>query len=66
MSCGVGHRHSLDLGLLWRRKAAAALTRPLAWEIPYATSAALRKDKKKREKKKETNTPNQDINNVGP
>ena len=54
MSCGVGHRHGLDLVLpwLWCRLAAAALIRPLAWEPPYAAGAALKRQKTK-EKKKE-------------
>ena len=44
MSCGVGHRHSWDLALLWlwRRLAVAALIRPLAWEPPHAVGAALK------------------------
>ena len=49
--CGVGHRHGLDLALLWlwHRKAATAPTQPLAWESPHAKGAALeRKDKKKK------------------
>ena len=29
---------------LWRRLAAIALIRPLAWEPPYATGVALKKD----------------------
>ena len=34
---------------LWCRLAAVAPTRPLAWEPPYATGAALKtKDKKKK------------------
>ena len=44
-----------DLALLWLwcRPAAVAPVRPLAWELPYARGAALkRKKKKKREKKK--------------
>ena len=47
MSCGVGHKHSLDPALLWLwcRLAAVALIRPIAWEPPYAASAALEKDK---------------------
>ena len=42
MSCGVGHRHGLDSVLLWlwRRLAATAPIRPLAWESPYAAGAA--------------------------
>ena len=42
---GVGHRHGLDLDLallwLWNRLAPAA---PLAWELQYATPAALKKN----------------------
>ena len=38
---------------LWRRLAAVALIRPLAWEPPYAVGAALKKKKdKKIEKQK--------------
>ena len=54
----LGRRHGLDLLLLWlwRRLAAAALIRPLAWEPPYAAGAALEKDEKtKKEKRKEKN-----------
>ena len=49
MSCGVGGRHSLDLGLLWlwHRPAATALIRPLAWETPYAVGVALKRQKTK-------------------
>ena len=58
MSCGVGHRHSSDLVLLWlwRRLAATAPTRPLAWEPPYAIccgSGPRRGKKTKRKKKRE-------------
>ena len=56
MSCGVGCRYGLDLVLLWLwyRAAAAVLIQPLAWELPYAAGAALKKDqKKKKEKKRE-------------
>ena len=42
-SCGVGHRHSSDPALLWCRPAAAALTRPLALELPYAAGVALKR-----------------------
>ena len=47
MSCGVGHRCGLDLALLWlwHRPAAAALTKPLAWEPPYAVGEALKSQK---------------------
>ena len=45
MSCGgIGLRHGLDLALLWLwcRLAATAPIRPLAWEPPYDTCAALK------------------------
>ena len=50
-SCSVGHRCGLDpaLLLLWRRPAATALIRPLAWEPPCAVGAVL--EKAKRQKK---------------
>ena len=40
MSCGVGRRHSSDLGLLW--PAAMSLIRPVAWALPYAEGTALK------------------------
>ena len=48
VSCGVGWRCGLDLVLLWLqcRLAAVAPILPLAWEPPYALSAALKKKKK--------------------
>ena len=54
MSGGVGCRHSLDLMLLWlwQRLVATAPFRPLAWESPYVTGAALEKTKKKKRKRK--------------
>ena len=58
MSCGVGHRHSSDQGSdpellwLWHRPVATAPIRPLAWEPPYATGAALEKAKRQKKKKK--------------
>ena len=47
VSCGVGCRHGSDLALLWLwcRPAGAAPIRSLAWELPYATSAALKINK---------------------
>ena len=52
MSCGVGCRLSLDPALLWLwlwcRPAATVPIRPPAWELPYATSAALKRPKKKK------------------
>ena len=57
MSCGIGLRCGSDLALLWlwRRPAAIALIRPLAWEPPNAMGSALKrqKDQKKKKKKKE-------------
>ena len=49
LSCGVDHRLSSDLALLWLwcRPAAATLIRPLAWEPPYATGMALKKQKRR-------------------
>ena len=43
MSGGVGHRHGSDLMWLWLwcRPAAVGPIRPLAWEPPYASNAAL-------------------------
>ena len=51
MSCGVGHRRGLNLALLWLSLAAAAPIRPLAWEPPYATGAALKRQDQKKKKK---------------
>ena len=48
MNCGVGHRCGLDPMWLW--PAAVAPIRPLAWELPCASGAAL---KSKKQKKKE-------------
>jgi len=52
MSCGVGCRRGLDPTLLWLwcRPAATAPIRPLAWEPPYAMSAAP-KSKMKEDRK---------------
>ena len=50
MSCGIGHRCGFDLALLWLRYrlASAALSQPLAWELPYAMDVAI--IKREREK----------------
>ena len=55
MSCGVGRRLSSDLALLWLWPglAAAAPIRPLTWEPPYASGAALERKQKDKKKKKE-------------
>ena len=52
VSCGVGCRRGLDTALLWlwRRPAATAPIRPLAWEPPYASGAALEKTKNNKKK----------------
>ena len=52
MSCGVGHRCSIDPLLLWlgHSLAATTLIRPLAWEIPYAAGVALKIPKRERER----------------
>ena len=56
MSCSAGHRHGLDLVLLWlwHRLVATAPLGPQAWEFIYALGTALKrqKDKKKKKKKK--------------
>ena len=60
-NCGVGHKCRSDPTLLWlwRRPAAAAPTRPLAWELLYTTGAALKSKikipKKKKKPPKEKN-----------
>ena len=51
MSCGVGHRRSLDLALLWLwGRPVVAPIRPLAWESPYVTGVALKRLKNERER----------------
>ena len=52
VSCGVRHRHGLDpaIAVAQARQAAAALIRPEAQGLPYATGAAL-KSKKQTNKK---------------
>ena len=60
MSCGVGHRRSSDLALLWLwcGRAAVAPIGPLAWEPAYAVGVVL---KGKKQKQKQT-TPQKNIN----
>ena len=55
LSCSVICRHGSDLMLLWlwHRPAAAALIGSLAWEPPYAMDAALKSQKKKKERERE-------------
>ena len=56
MSYGVDRRRSLDSELLRLccKPAAAALIGPLAWELPYASGAALKKKKKSKQNKTHT------------
>ena len=48
MSCGVGRRHSSDLALLclWCKMTATVPIQLLAWELPYAMGAALKRQEK--------------------
>ena len=47
VNCGEGHGCGVDPVLLWMcTPAAAALIRPLAWELPYATDRQKKKKKK--------------------
>ena len=50
MSCGVGHRHSSDLVMLWlwRSLAATALIRTLAWEPLHVAGVGPKSQKKKK------------------
>ena len=74
MSYGVGHRRGSGPSLLWLwppRLAAAAPILPLAWELPYAASAALEANKKqkqagKKKKKKAKMVPNPIRKTKGP
>ena len=53
LSCGVGLGHGLDPALLWlwRRPAAVAPIRLLAWEPLYAKGAGLKRQKTKNRNK---------------
>ena len=59
MSCGVGCRRGLDPALLWLwcRPAAAAPIQPLAWELPYASSVALKGKKQNNNNNNNNNNP---------
>ena len=65
MSCGVGHRHGLDLMLLWLWlwPVATAPIRHLAWEPPHVVGVALKRQKKKKKKKCSSNHKQQEIHN---
>ena len=67
----MGRRLGLDPALLWlwRRPAATAPIRPPAWELTYAASAALEKDKKtnkqtKKDEKQKTRAAIQSLQSV--
>ena len=47
----VAHGSNMALLWLWCSVEAAAPIQPLAWELPYATSVALKKKKEKERKK---------------
>ena len=51
MSCGCRRGSDLSLLWLWCRPAAAVQIQSLAWEFPYATGAALKRNKEKERKK---------------
>ena len=53
VSCSVGYRLGLDLALLWHRHRLATIApiRPLAWELPCAVSAALKRQKDEKKAK---------------
>ena len=54
MSCGVGHRFSLDPALLWLwcRLEAVAPIQTLAWELPNGLGVALKKKERERERER--------------
>ena len=65
MSCGAGCRCGLDPTLLWLWcRAAVAQVQPLAWELPYATNAPLKKKKQTNEQKPNQNNNNNNKNKV--
>ena len=59
MSSGIGSRRGSDPELLWlwRKQAATALIRPLAWEPTYAVGAAQEIAKRQKKKKKSMSSP---------
>ena len=54
MTCGIGHRRGLNHTLLWLWRSAGGLApiRLLAWQLPYAADAALKRQKRPKKKKK--------------
>ena len=57
VSLGLGHRCGLDLVLLWLWLAAVAPIRLLAWELPHALGAALKKKTTKKEAQSNQHSP---------
>ena len=60
MSCGVGRRCGLDLAFavaLAETSSYNSVSTPLAWDLPYATGAVLKKTKKKKVKFSRENIP---------
>ena len=59
MSYGIGRRCASDPALLWlwHGLAATAPVEPLAWKLPYATGAALKKEKENISQKKNFKGP---------
>ena len=58
MSCSVGRRCGLDLVLLWCRPVTTGPIQPLAWESPYATSVALKRQRQLLPQKRKKDDPN--------
>ena len=46
--CRLQTRFGSSVAVAWCRTATVAATRSLAWEIPYAAGAALKRQKKKK------------------
>ena len=61
--CAVGRRHSSDPALLWLwcRPAAGSSVQPLAWELPYAKDAALKRQKKQNKTKQKPKKQKQKV-----
>ena len=54
-NCGISQRCGSDpeLQCPWHRTVAASLIRPLAQELPYTASAAVKRKKKKKKRERE-------------
>ena len=65
MNCAVGHRRGLDPALLWlwRRLAATAQIRPLAWDPPHAVGVGLKRQKDKKIKTEDSKYPLSGVSN---